>query len=163
MTQVAYSKDDVKTHVTGFSGPRLPAVNVKVYRTEPHSWPVDGADERMTREWFDSYAESDEGAWLFNAACESGREDIQYDAEHIFDGYNVKVWFEGRNGGWAVVDGLPELDEWDAVMLSKWRRFEKWAKDVVEYVPDVMAQLAYFNAWEQEYAGPFPIAAEHAS
>jgi hypothetical protein len=158
MTQRTYSRDDVETHTTGYYGPSLPAVNVKVYARTP-AFPVVDAPG-VSEEWYDAYAEQNE--WLFDAACEGGRESIEMNAEEIF-GAHVKVWFEGRSGGWAVVDGLPDLDEWDAVQLGKWRRFEKWAKQEAASVPEQMVILAYFNGWLVEHTGPFPIAAEHVA
>lgn len=39
--------------------------------------------------------------------------------------YHVQVYSEGRQGGWCVVHGLPDIEEWDAIALGRWARFAK--------------------------------------
>jgi hypothetical protein len=43
------------------------------------------------------------------------------------------VYSAGRSGGWLVVEGLPDVESWDAVMLGKWARFEKLIRQDIEY------------------------------
>ena len=145
-----FRKEDVETHSDGFR-PSLPAVNVKVYG----SWTDQDAaevlaenastDERFSVEWLEE--REDELSWLFWEACSSGWEMIEQDAEEIFGG-GVKVSAEGRQGGWAVVDGLPDLEQWDAVMVAKWAKFRRYARAEAENVPRAMVSIAYINAFE---------------
>lgn len=46
--------------------------------------------------------------------------------------YHVQVYSEGRSGGWCVVHGLPEIEEWDAIALGRWARFEKGVKLIAD-------------------------------
>ena len=52
-------------------------------------------------------------------------------ADNTFD-YSVKVYSAGRSSGWLIVEGLPEFETWDAVMLAKWRSFENKIDQLVE-------------------------------
>jgi len=39
-------------------------------------------------------------------------------------GKSAKLYSAGRLGGWLVVEGLDPVDEWDAIALGRWRKFE---------------------------------------
>lgn len=125
-----------------------PMVNVKVYRgiesvRLPHSdFPG------LTREYVDSLDEEKELLWAWESATETGWEDVKSDAEEVF-GSGVKVWSAGRQGGWCVVEGLPDVDTWDAIMLGKWSRFAKGARAVADDVPYHMLDYIYFNVYER--------------
>lgn len=163
VTRRSYTRDNVETHCQGYYGPQLPAVNVKVRGgLESVSLPLDlgqvsedgGATftpvttpEDFTREWLEGLPEEATGA-LWEWALESGWEMLRADAAEIFSAYDIEVWAEGRSGGWAVVSGLPEIEEWDAVLLAKWRRFERFAKGYAADIPRAMAELAFLNLWE---------------
>jgi hypothetical protein len=162
-----YTKEDVEFHSDGYRASR-PAVNVKVYRSindvklpiclggsrpasEPETpirWsytePEFTADR--VRETFSD--EEIQGYWDF--ALEQGWEYLQSIAEDVFSDYNVKVWSEGRSGGWAVVDGLPDFDSWDVVMLGKWRSFERQAKAVANGIPEDVMTTIYINMFEND-------------
>lgn len=146
-----YSKEDVDQHPRGYGYGMVPAVNVK---TDP--WSVDRHFGKIAEEYDDpSFVEwaerQSDDFWNgeFEFACEVGWEDLQSDAEEIF-GQGVKVYSEGRSGGWAIVDGLKEFEDWDAVDLAKWRKFERWAKDTAQTIPESMVELAYINAYSAE-------------
>lgn len=148
---------DVTTHYD--HGIPRPAVNVKVYGGTPSDEALRGIAEEcgavsagFTRE----YLEELDADWLFEAACESGWEALQANAEEIFGAYplyrssyapRVEVRAEGRSGGWCVVHGLPALEDWDAVMLAKWRKFERWARQEADDIPYQMASLAALNIY----------------
>jgi hypothetical protein len=54
--------------------------------------------------WYEQLEEEgDIPDWTFEAACEAQYEQAQQDVEDIF-GAGVKMWTEGRSGGWLVVD-----------------------------------------------------------
>lgn len=159
MSRRGYSREDVETHSDGFGRDRRPAVNVKVYgsvwdvfaKLEKAS-DVDIDDARFTREWFEAHVSDEALDALFWHVCESEFEMVEQDAREIF-GAHVKVWQEGRSGGWAVVDGLADLDEWDAVALAKWRKFERWAKLYAADVPYQMVASVFYNefaVWSDE-------------
>lgn len=154
MTRRGYSRADVTTHPRGYGYGMVPAVNVKVYDGPDDVSDADwesirqaeaGGDPRFTRGWVKAHVNDDAMMDLFNDACEGNWELIQSDAEWIFDGYRVKVHAEGRSGGWAIVGGLPDLDDWDAVLLAKWRKFARFARGVADDVPYQMVSMLALN------------------
>lgn len=150
-----YTKEDVDTHADGFYGPSLPAVNVKVYEgLESVSFPLDDADApELTLEWIEEHMSEEDLSWLFGHTCENEWEMIQQDAQTIFSDYTVTVEAQGRSGGWACVKGLPDIEEWDAVLLAKWRKFERFARQIAAGVPEQMAYSIALNeyaCWEEE-------------
>ena len=161
-----YTRDDVQMHVVGYGYNGygynvLPAVNVKVYAQvtreiveevkREQAWEADGPD----LEWVESQLERSPD-W-FDIACESESEYLREWGREIFAeaGHRVKLWHEGGQGGWIVVDGLPGLEEWDAILLGKWRKFERIAREIADGVPAQMVTLLLFNVWE-------PMQEEHA-
>jgi hypothetical protein len=161
-----YTKDDVEFHSDGYRASR-PAVNVKVYRSinnvklpiclggsrpanesnAPITWHY--TESEFTVDWVKENL-SDDTFWDFwNGSLEIGWESLEGIAKDVFDGYTVKVWSEGRSGGWAVVDGLSDFDSWDAVMLGKWRSFERQAKAVANGIPEDVMTTIYINMFEE--------------
>lgn len=138
-----YSKDDVEMHSD--RGPRRPAVNVKCYRF-PDSYKV--------AEYFSADPESAEVEKAMQYAFEMRQdvfwEDAQRDASEIF-GSHVKVYSQGRSGGWLVVQGLKDFDDWNAIDLAKWRKFERWCKGNVPDRSDSWLQEIIYdieaNTW----------------
>lgn len=164
---MGYKKSDVKTsYHNGHQGD--PMVNVKVNGR----WDMDlakitaiaadngyGADAaQFVLELLDDDQRSSD---LFALACESGWEMLETDARELF-GSHVKVWSAGRSGGWAVVQGLRDVESWDAVALAKWRRFERWATDAASGIPYDMVVTALINDWEWEADERKAAAAERA-
>lgn len=156
-----YTQDDVQQHTVGYGHNVLPAVNVKVYANvthgiveevnRDHGYAADGPD----LEWVESQLE-DSPDW-FDSACEFESEYLREWGAEIFAeaGHRVKFWHEGRSGGWIVAKGLPDLEEWDAILLGKWRKFERIAREIANGVPYQMVALLLFNVWE-------PMQEEHA-
>lgn len=161
-----YTRDDVSTHATGYHGSQLPAVNVKVY-TQIEGAFADFAknerpDARLTLDWIEEHVGDDGLDSIFWHACESEFEYLaDYAPEILGDGVSVSQ--EGRSGGWAVVDGLPEIEDWDAVRLAKWRKFERIAREIADGVPYQMLgmiELNQFAAWSEEQDDRAPYNAE---
>jgi len=83
--------------------------------------------ERFGREWIEerfalskwSKLSSEERAaqaqfyevW-YSEACSAGFEQAQEDAQALF-GEHVKCYSAGRSGGWLIVEGLPDVEDWD--------------------------------------------------
>ena len=148
-----FRKEDIETHAEGYSGPSLPAVNVKVYRSMTAKDVAEAndmalGDDRFTLEWIEENLDDRDMDTWFRATCEDGWENLHTDAEEVF-GTGVKVYAEGRSGGWAVVHGLPEVETWDTIMVSKWAKFAKWARATADAVPEMMAELIAINVFEQ--------------
>lgn len=118
MSNKRYTKEDVETHSAGYYAPYYPAVNVKAYNY-PHCWkvadyldiPEDKAEELLSM--------------IFEQSQEIFWEDVKPLANEIFSDYRVQIYSAGRCGGWVIVQGLPEIESWDAVILAKWRKFER--------------------------------------
>lgn len=155
------TKDDIEFH-----GGK-PAVNVKVDTYLRHvklpiclggvstrigsqiTWQY--TEPEFTAEWVEENLDYEAIQFYFDNACEEGWQQLQDLADAIWleTWYAPKVWSEGRSGGWAVVDGLPDVEDWNAVMLSKWRRFAKYAREVADDVPTQVMTTIYLNRWEK--------------
>lgn len=152
-------KDDIT--VRGHQ--QLPACNVKVYKGPDGFLPLDlggtrsllpdgewgpivehYTDPEFTLDWCERVLSDSELDRAFWQACEDNWDQLQTDAEEIW-GLHVKVYSEGRSGGWAVVQGLPDVETWDAVMVAKWARFCKWARQVADNVWYTALDMVYHN------------------
>lgn len=143
---------------------RPPMVNIKVHDTDLPEGEEFGAlvsefdlDPRLARlshdelrTLIDKYIESDDDGGVFYAACESNFELAESDAkDQYFPGYNIKVYTEGRSGGWLVVEGLPDVDSWGPDLLTAWHEFEKCCQGLVDDVPRAMAWHVLANSQDQ--------------
>jgi hypothetical protein len=150
-----YTRDDVQTHSDGFRESR-PAVNVKVYRTIWDAWPEyakqDREDDEFTLEWIEENMIEEQLDARFWTACEAEFEYLEYWATGSEDGLfpddRVTLHQEGRSGGWIAVDGLPPIDEWDAVRLARWRKFERIARSIADGIPYQVLSLIEINDYE---------------
>lgn len=141
-----------------YGGPPLvPVVNVKVdaFGLERHIPEVadDTGNAGFDDAWWDRNVDDDVLSWAFESACERGWELLQSDAEHIF-GPHVKVYSRGRSEGWAYLDPhtVPDFDSWDAVMLAKWAKFCRIARDIADDVPYQMVWIIAVNVYERRMA-----------
>jgi len=138
-----YRKSDVQTHNDGgYSGPEYPAVNVKVYNC--------GFDNDDIANHFkcDERTAAQAGQFAWDSACQLFWEQAPDTAVEIL-GAGVEVYSAGRSGGWLVVEGLADLESWDAVMVAKWGRFERAIKAEVKYRMswDVIREDIEANRW----------------
>lgn len=151
-------RDDVE--ISYHNGTRgLPMVNVKVRGCWDLPWLAeqhrdDFPDTRFVP-WLRDEAEQGAQEMAFEDACSSGFQQAEQDARDIF-GTHVECWSAGRSGGWLVVQGLPDVDTWDAIMLGKWARFAKLARGLADDVPYKMLDILYHNAftWDMDAAAP---------
>lgn len=143
------TKDDVaRCYHERYRDVAVPHVNVKVHgRLEDLRFPLEDAPAGLTLEWIRKSLSDEELDALFWRTCESEWEMLQQDAEEIF-GAGVEVNAGGRTGGWACVTGLSDISEWDAVMLAKWRRFARYARQTADGVPEQMVYSLACNEWE---------------
>lgn len=164
-------KSEIEHHSDGYRASR-PAVNVKMHtylrnvklplNTGGVADPIykDGVivghtpviwqytEAGFTHRWIEQHLTDSEvwDTWM-QIAANDGWEMLGEQAQEIF-GAHVKVWSEGRSGGWAVVDGLDDFDTWDAIMVSKWSRFAKVARTITDDVPHQTMMLIYINVYE---------------
>lgn len=151
-----YGRDDVQTHSDGFRD-RRPAVNVKVYKDLRDAW--DGfareeqPDARFTLEWIDDTVPDTTLDAVFWNSCAWEFEYLESwatgaDGDALFPVDRVQLHPEGRSGGWIAVSGLPDVDEWDAVRIARWRKFERIAREIADGIPAQMLSSLYLNEFE---------------
>jgi hypothetical protein len=163
-------KSDVETHYDGRT--RRPAVNVKHHLWIPdlvrkykgqgnHEFSDDAGFWAWVEERYEAQDHDNELDGPDEWARESCWELAQETADEVWDHlpwrygdkretHPVKVWSEGRSGGWCVVEGLPDIDEWDAVALAKWAKFEKIVKQIAhEEYPYQYVWNLEVNVWER--------------
>ena len=127
-------KSEVQTHNDGgIGGPYHPAVNVKVRRTDFTT------DDIIKAFKCDQGIVERAGQFAWDSACQQFWDQVEGMAQDILKDTRVKVYQAGRGGGWAVVEGLPDVEGWNAVMLSRWRKFEKACH----------AEVGYRMSWAQ--------------
>jgi len=117
---VKYTKDEVQMHSDGWSRAN-PAVNVKVYgRTLCVADVVNqfGCSEEQAEQAIQFAWESAQEAFWDDWTSEET-------IESYFPYIGAKAYGEGRSDGWLAVHNLPDVETWDAIMLSGWREFEK--------------------------------------
>lgn len=110
----------------GYRGP-LPAINVKVYR-----WGCDASDVAERFQCSQATAEK-ACSYVFDSACQQFWEQAPEWAAELWPGYRLNVFSDGRSGGWLVVEGLPPVEEWDAIMVGKWARLARYCRDEIAY------------------------------
>jgi hypothetical protein len=153
-----YTRDDVEMHSDGY-GPRRPAVNVKVAGSPESAWAEfvkdEEPDDGFTLEWVRENVSEERLEAIFWNVCENEFEYLAAwattDEDAIFPASQygrVTIEREGRSGGWAVVDGLPDVEEWDAILLARWRKFERVAKDFAGSVMVWVLSSLYINEWK---------------
>lgn len=140
-------KREIELHSDRCRAPPHPAVNVKVRR-----WP----SAVRIAEQFDCSPQAAERALEF--AFESARERFWKQAERIaaeiFAGWLCRFYSEGRSGGWLTVHGLPQVEFWDATMVSRWARLATWCRNEIA---DLLAENSLIeeieaNQWHKEGA-----------
>lgn len=128
-------------------GTYYPCINVKCY---------DFGDVDAIKNHFEcSYDAAQQAVyWAYNHAQRIFWDDIEERAkEEIWDD-RVKVYSDGRMGGWLVVHGLKDIDEWDAIDLRKWNKLER---EVIALVKDLSDDADILdnieaNRWTEEGA-----------
>lgn len=139
-------KRDIQTHELHFSGPRLPAINVKVYSL--------GCTAQAVAERFQCQEDVACKAinFWFESAAEQFWEEATEMARAIFPRATVNS--AGRSSGWLVLSGLPALAHWDAVAVQRFARLEKEVRGLMNYLTsrDSMLERIEVNRWAEEGA-----------
>lgn len=144
-----FRKLDIERHTDHGYGTYYPAVNVKVQSldctiddvAQRFGCTEDQAEKALGIAW-DSECEQ---FWAYWQDTTGDLENGLYGSPEYahFPGYKVMVYAAGRSGGWLIVEGLPPVEEWDAILVSRWGRFVK----------DVMADIEYRQGKECLLAG----------
>lgn len=121
-----YSKADVTFHSDGVGRRANPAINVKVRNWGYHDVDLMRDEPALDLEQCDAIIQS-----VYERHAVRFWDNAKLQVEILF-GRGYTVYQEGRSGGWMVVHGLPDVEEWDAVMLGKWRSLESWAERYIK-------------------------------
>lgn len=144
-----YTKSDIDTHSAHMGNPPYyPAVNVKVHGLYPMQSKIEQA--------FNCSEETAEKAlqFAFDSACEMfWNENAQEIANDVF-GDSVTIYSAGRSSGWLIVVGLSDIEDWNAVDLAKWRKFENAIKAEVKYLTswEYLQDMIDANRWAEDGA-----------
>jgi hypothetical protein len=141
-------KADIPTRY--IRGEYLPCVNVKVHGSVTPAILAEAereSGEKGFAAWAQELLDANKWPdWTWEAAIEQGWNQLQTDAELIFD-RAVKVESDGRSSGWAILRGLPPIEEWDAIMVGRFAKWAKWAQGTADFVPNEMAMLLAINTY----------------
>ena len=143
-----FKKTDIETHTDNGYGAGYPSVNVKVYRVDCD------AEDVMAKFPGCSEAQAEKALeFAFTSECESFW-DYWADTTAYFPGDKPRVYSAGRSGGWLIVQGLAPVEDWDAVMVARWAKFEKAVKADIKYRMSKEALLEGIesNSWWKEYS-----------
>ena len=121
-----------KTEITVYntSPGFLPAINVKVYNPGWNSETVKteyGCSEKTAEN-------AAQEAW--DLACSAFWRYWADDADltEYFPGHGkLEVFSEGRSGGWLVLSGLPEFEDWTSDLLAQWESFVTAVNDTIKH------------------------------
>jgi len=122
-----------------------PAINVKS-RNYPSTFNVAdrlGCTEKQAEKALD---------FCWNSACECFWEEAQETVAEIF-GKCVKVYSTGRSGGHLIVSGLPDVESWDAIAVSRWARLNRWCRIGIEYLSSIDYVIDEIEANKWHLAG----------
>ena len=135
-----YKKTDIETHTDNGYGAGYPAVNCKVYHVGCTAEDVIAMFPSCTEEQADkalefAWTSAVESFWEYWGDTTGGNENgLSGSAEYAyFPGDKPRVYSTGRSGGWLIVQGLAPVEEWDAIMVRKWAKFEHDVREDVRY------------------------------
>jgi hypothetical protein len=147
-----FKKTDIETHSDNGYGAGYPAVKVKVYHVDCDTSDViamfptctEAQAEKALEFAFISECES---FWDYWADTTGGNENGITGA--YFPGDRPRVYSAGRSGGWLIVQGLAPVEDWDAVMVARWAKFEKSVKADIKYrmSKDALLEGIESNSW----------------
>jgi len=80
---------------------------------------------------------------------EIGWGDAKELALEIF-GERAQVWSSGRSGGWLIVEGLPPVEEWDAIAVGQWAKFAGHVKALLDDLDYQFIWHLHVNVYENE-------------
>lgn len=139
-------KRDIQTHELHYMGPRLPAINVKVYS---FGCTAEGVARRF--QCREDVARKAINFWFESAAGQFWEEAVEI-ARSIFPDATVNS--AGRSSGWLVLSGMPALDHWDAPAVQRFARLQKEVRRLMTYLTssDFMLEQIEANRWAEEGA-----------
>ena len=129
-------KADIETRY--MHGREYPTVNIKWYGDGwVRYWRDACADHGIDPDAYDpeELMTDDERYLAWTWVAEDQFRDAAADIRNLYQsemGMRVDVWQDGRSGGWLIVDNLPDVETWDAIMVSRWARAVKIVRSYLE-------------------------------
>lgn len=157
MSPRRYSRDDVERYYD--RGTEYPSINVKVWPDNRRidrayiAWTIGDDDQADTflawlEEWEEDDANSETAQTAWDWACEDGYEQATDIARKVFDERGIMVFALGRSGGHLCVEGLPDIDDWDAIALGKWRSYATQVEAIRRDTDTRYAVLVLLNIYD---------------
>jgi hypothetical protein len=156
-------KSEVQRHTDHGYGCPYPAVNVKVHRLGVTTQDVvdrfgctEAQAEKALEFAFEAACQQFWEYWQDTTGCcengLSGSPEYAY-----FPGYKPVAYSVGHSGGWLIVQGLPPVEDWDAIMLRGWAKFQRHVLEDVKYRigKDTMLEDIEANEWYKEHADQY--------
>lgn len=159
-----FKKTDVEMHSDGYGWSNAhPAIDVKVHGrlgasiddvVEKFGCSKDQAEKALEMA-FDAECHSFWEYWCDPGSMGNG---LTGSPEYAyFPHEKVTVECQGRSGGWLVVKGLPPVEEWDAVMVSRWAKFQRHVLADMEFhiSKEALLEAINMNQWWKEHSEPY--------
>jgi hypothetical protein len=105
-------------------------------------------DERFTLEWIDEHLTDEEKSNWWEAACSDNFAQGVQLAEETWPHRKIEVYTEGRSGGWLVVHGLEDPEDWPQQDIDTWAKFKEQVRALVDDVPRAYLWLINANVFE---------------
>ena len=154
-------KITIAMHADNWAREANPAVNVKVQRFPDFGSNYGRGGVEAVRERF-GCSEATAGRALEFAWEAQAREFWEWDdnddasplKEHLLPAFGgtLTITQEGRSGGWLVVEGLPDVEDWTRKQARAWKRFESEIEGQIEYLTAwaQIEELIYANEWAMD-------------
>ena len=142
-------KSEIETYHERGSG-RCPSINVKV---SSFGRGLSGDSLNCSEDVFQTAME-----YAYESAQERFWEEAQELAEYHLDEKGpfagVKIYSAGRSGGHLIVGGLDDVEEWDAIAVTAWGRFENAIKIEMSWLcsDEPIREDIEANQWNEEGA-----------
>jgi len=135
-------KQDIEFHSDGFGRRSNPAVDVKQRGKFGPS-----VSELCAKFGCDDETAEKALQLAWDSAQEQFWESAKEWADELFPG--AEMYSEGRGAGWLTIHGLPDVESWDAIAVSKWARLAKWCRVEIEYLcsPAAVLDAIAANEW----------------
>jgi hypothetical protein len=105
-------------------------------------------DEEFTLAWIEEHLDEDERVSWWQDACQENFEQGKELAERTWPDRTIEVYSEGRSGGWMVVFGLGDPEDWTPEQVATWATFKEQIRALVDDVPRAYLWAINANVFE---------------
>lgn len=144
-------KADIETYYD--NSRQYPSINVKWHSYVPrivHDWKETGHEfsgDAAFWEWVENTATDEQTQTAWDTAAQCGWEGAKQAASDVW-GEQIQVFSAGRQGGHLIIDGLSDVDEWDAIQVSRWSRFARLVQSIMNDLDYQLIWHLYVNVYE---------------